>query len=507
MRLAFVLAGLVAVSSPALAQLRPELVVANLTQPVAFVQDPTDHTVFLIVQQDGRVRVLRNGVLQATDYLDLRSVIINAGEQGLLGFAFAPDYATSRRVWVNFINLSGNTVVARFTRMASEAFRADPASRFDLQWPGGQRFISQPFANHNGGNMVFGPDGYLYIGMGDGGSGNDPFHNAQNPQSLLGKMLRIDVRVSDSDPEGYNVPPTNPFVGTAGVLPEIWSFGLRNPWRYSFDNPIRGGTGALVIGDVGQNAWEEIDYEPAGRGGRNYGWRNREGAHNNVTNLPPFSTPLTEPIHEYPHGSGTSVTGGVVYRGTALGAATRGRYFFADFVQSRIWSIRLTVNGFTGEATASDLIEHTSELGVGSAMGGLPSSFAEDVNGEIYVVSYAGAVYRLTLANGGGAGVSGGRRRPAGQAPSGFAVPRPPTLAATTGGSTDPASMAIRSPGSSDPGTMAFDCPCTTWLGRLMRLAGIDLEQDQNAEASDDQEVARSRDALRTLCFLLCCFG
>ena len=260
---------LAAVASPAGAQLRAELVASGLTQPVAFVQNPADPTMQLIVQQDGRVRVLKNGALQSADYLDLRSLIINEGEQGLLGLAFAPDHATSGRVFVNFINLQGNTVIARFTRMTADPLRADPASRFDLLWSTGQRFISQPFPNHNGGNLAFGPDGFLYIGMGDGGSGNDPLNLAQNPQSLLGKFLRIDVAVAASDVEGFNVPPTNPFVSRSDARPEIWSVGLRNPWRWSFDNPARGGTGALVIGDVGQGAWEEVDYEPAGRGGRN----------------------------------------------------------------------------------------------------------------------------------------------------------------------------------------------------------------------------------------------
>jgi glucose/arabinose dehydrogenase len=363
---------------------------------VAFVQDPSNATVQLIVQQDGRVRVLQGGVLQAHDYLDLRSAVRNAGEQGLLGLAFAPDYASSGRVFVNFINTSGDTVVARFTRAG--ALGADPTSRFDLQWPGGQRVIAQPFVNHNGGNLAFGPDRRLYIGMGDGGSGNDPGHRAQNPQSLLGKMLRINVAVGPGDPEGYDIPSDNPFVGQPGVLAEIWSFGLRNPWRWSFDDPAHGGTGALVIGDVGQGAWEEVDYEPAGRGGRNYGWRNREGAHNNVTNLPPYPLPLVDPIVEYPQtNGGSSITGGFVYRGSALGASYRGRYFFADFIMSRIWSVRLTVNASTGEATASDLVEHTAELGAAAAN---VSSFGVDAAGELYVVGYFGTIYRIALASG-----------------------------------------------------------------------------------------------------------
>ena len=392
--IALVLAGFILAAAPRAtsAQMRAELVASGFTQPVAFVQDPSDPTVQLVVQQDGRIRALKSGIVQSADYLDLRSVVRNSGEQGLLGLAFAPDYAVSGRVYVNFINLQTDTVIARFRRSASDPLRADPATRFDFRWPDGQRVITQPFDNHNGGHLAFGPDGYLYIGMGDGGSGNDPMHLAQNPQSLLGKMLRIDVSVSDNDPEGYNVPPTNPFVGRPGVLGEIWSFGLRNPWRWSFDDPSRGGTGAMVIGDVGQNAFEEIDFEPAGRGGRNYGWRNREGAHQNVTSQPPFSQPLVDPIFEYARSVGQSVTGGYVYRGSLLGAAARGRYFFADFITSRVWSVQLTIAPGTGEATASDLVEHTGDL---RAAASSPSSFGVDAAGELYVVNYGGTVYRL----------------------------------------------------------------------------------------------------------------
>src|SRR5581483_7379111 len=209
-----------------------------------------------------------------------------------------------------------------------------------------------------------------------------PENRAQNPNELLGKMLRIDVNVPDSDAVGYRIPPDNPFVGGQPVVArqEIWAFGLRNPWRFSFDDPGRGGTGALVIADVGQNRYEEIDYQPRGRGGRNYGWRIREGAHNNVTTQPAAYLPLIEPIFEYDHSVGQSITGGFVYRGKALGAAYQGRYFFADFVQGRVWSLALTV-GDNGEASASDLREHTGELG-GSALGAI-SSFGLDPDGEL----------------------------------------------------------------------------------------------------------------------------
>lgn len=326
------------IPSPARAQLRADIVATGLTQPVAFVQDPSDPSVQVIVQQNGRVRVFKDGVVQPTDYLDLTAVVMNSGEQGLLGFAFAPNYATSGRVYVNFINLSGNTVLARFTRSATNPLRADPASRFDLMWPGGQRFISQPFANHNGGNMAFGPDGYLYVGMGDGGSGDDPFHNAQNPQVLLGKMLRLDVGVADNDPKGYNVPASNPFVGRAGILAEIWSLGLRNPWRWSFDNPKRGGTGALVIADVGQGAWEEIDVVRAGTKGQDFGWNVMEGAHCYLPADGCDQSGLTLPVTEYDHSLGCAVIGGVVVRNPAT-PSLDGRYLFSDDCSGNIWAI------------------------------------------------------------------------------------------------------------------------------------------------------------------------
>jgi len=375
------------VRTSAQSPLRSRVHVSGLTSPVAFVQDPLDRAVQFVVEQGGRIRAVRSGALLPADFLDLRSAVRSGGEQGLLGMVFAPDSASSGRFYVNFTNSAGHTVVARFRRSGSSVV-ADASSRFDLRWGAAARaFIEQPFANHNGGHLAFGPDGFLYVGLGDGGSGSDPGHRAQNPREFLGKMLRIDVSVSDGHPAGYVVPGSNPFVsgGPAGTLPEIWSFGLRNPWRYSFDEPSRGGTGALIIGDVGQGQWEEIDYEPAGRGGRNYGWRNREGAHNHVTSLAAAFMPLTDPIHEYDRTLGASITGGYVYRGSALGAAYRGRYFFADFIRNRVWSLALSVNATTGEATASNRIEHTADLGSLSGV----SSFGVDADGELYVLSYS----------------------------------------------------------------------------------------------------------------------
>lgn len=387
---------LIAAAAPADAQLRTRIHVSGVAAPLAFVQDPVDRTIQYVVEQAGRIRVVRNGSVLTTSFLDLTASVRSGGEQGLLGLAFAPDHATSGRFYVNFTNQAGHTVVARFRKSANDPLVADASSRFDLRWGGAASpaFIEQPFANHNGGHLAFGPDGFLYVGMGDGGSGNDPQHRAQNPAELLGKMLRIDVNVALTHPSGYIVPSSNPFIGgPATTRPEIWSFGLRNPWRYNFDDVARGGTGALVIADVGQNALEEIDYEPRGRGGRNYGWRNREGTRNNVTSLPPAYQPLTDPIHEYDRSLGQSITGGFIYRGAAL-PAYQGRYFFADYVQGRVWSIAVTVEA-TGEARASDRRDHTAELATAGAIGNV-SSFGVDSDGELYLVSYSrGTIFKV----------------------------------------------------------------------------------------------------------------
>ena len=370
----------------------------GLQAPLAFVADPGDPSIFYAVEQGGRIRIVRNRVV-AEDFLDLRTATAAGGERGLLGMALAPDFLASGRFYVNFTDTNGDTVVARFKRISGTV---NPGTRFDLKWgPERSPVIRQPFVNHNGGNLAFGPDGYLYIGLGDGGSGDDPQNNAQTASTLLGKMLRIDVGVDDFHANGYVVPAGNPFVGSAlpGVRPEIWSFGLRNPWRYSFDPVSLGGTGALVIGDVGQGSREEINYEPRARGGRNYGWRLREGAQPNpnpLTHTPAAAfQPLIDPIHDYGRSQGTSVTGGFVYRGTSLGAAYRGRYFFADYVSGRLWSVGLAT-GSNGEATAAGLIEHTVELGGYPQLGNI-SSFGIDQFGELYIVSHnRGAVLRLS---------------------------------------------------------------------------------------------------------------
>lgn len=387
--------GLLALPLCAEASLRLELVARGFDQAVAFVPDPVVADAWLVVQQDGLVRIVSGGVVLETPFLDLRDEVSRGGERGLLGLAFAPDAAESGRVFVNFTDRAGHTVIARFERPADNPLVAAPESRFDLQWPDGRRFIQQPYANHNGGHLAFGPDGCLYIGLGDGGSGNDPQNRAQSPGTLLGKMLRLDVDVPADHPTGYVVPPDNPFVGRDDVLSEIWALGYRNPWRYSFDDLGMGATGALVVGDVGQGAREEIDYEPAGASGRNYGWRHREGtiATPGVPPSPVLFGPLVEPVFDYGRGRGQAVTGGFVYRGSALPERYRGRYFFGDFGSGRVWSLAFAVDPDTREATVVDEIEHTDELG--GTKPGL-ASFARDAAGELYVVTLGGDIYRLT---------------------------------------------------------------------------------------------------------------
>jgi glucose/arabinose dehydrogenase len=381
--------------APAQAQLRTQVVASGFTNPVAFVVDPADPSTFYVVEQRGTIRRVRGGTVAPELFLDLRSAIASGGERGLLGLAFPPGAAESRRFFITFTNAQGHFVVARYTRTDQGA--VDPESRFDLVWPDGRPFVEHPFSNHNGGHLAFGPDGYLYIGMGDGGSGGDPMHFAQNPNSLLGKMLRIDVAVPDSHPRGYEVPEDNPFVDRRPIaaLAEIWAFGFRNPWRYNFDDWTRGGTGALVIADVGQGAREEVNWEPPGAGGRNYGWRLREGRLGYDARQPAAYQPLTEPIHDYPRSDGMSITGGFVYRGVALPAMFNGRYFFADFVAGRVYTIGVTLDE-RQEARAVDLLELTDMLG-GTGELGLISSFGVDADGELYVVSYSrGRILKIT---------------------------------------------------------------------------------------------------------------
>lgn len=396
--------------APAGAQeLRVAPYVTGLDQPVGLVIDPSDATRQFAIEKTGRIRVIERGVLLPDAALDLRTQVVTAGEQGLLGLAVDPSFATTGRIWVNFTrHPDGATVVARFTRAAGSPLRFDAATRLDLQFfsQPALRHIPQPAGNHNGGKLLFGTDGTLFIPMGDGGGGNDTFRTAQDPQQLLGKILRIDVHVPDvasapaeqrADAErGYRIPPDNPFVDGIPIAAraEIWAFGVRNPWRVTLDDPVLGGTGALLIADVGQGAREEIDFEPAGAAGRNYGWPLREGTLTNANAPSGVSAayqPLTGPVHEYPRGDGISVTGGYIYRGRLLGDGFVGRYVFGD-LSNRLRSLRLVISA-AGEVAADDVREHTTEVG---GLSGSLVSIDTDAQGELYLVMLNGSILRLT---------------------------------------------------------------------------------------------------------------
>ncbi len=402
---------LVAATPNANAQLKlVPYITSGLSAPVEMVQDPTSPTIQYVVQQGGLIRVIKSGVIQTTPFLDLTHVVLFSDERGLLSLAFAPDYATSGRFFVIFTEpggANGQTVLARFKRSTGNPLVADPSTRLDFMWHDGNRFIVKPYSNHNGAKLTFGPtDHYLYVGLGDGGSGGDPGNRAQNLGVPFGKMLRLDVNVSDADTKGYAIPPDNPFADghIAGALGEIWAVGYRNPWRYSWDDPTKGGTGAMIVGDVGQDAVEEIDYEPAGKGGRNYGWPKMEGNSVYDNSRVVAFTPLQAPIFDYPHSSasnpvtGATVIGGDVYRGSALPATYKGVYFFADYISNRLFSFPMTVDANTHEAaavTSAQVTEHTDEVGGKTLVGGTVSIDADSA-GELYFVRQDGKIYKLS---------------------------------------------------------------------------------------------------------------
>ncbi|HEX9013101.1 MAG TPA: PQQ-dependent sugar dehydrogenase [Anaerolineaceae bacterium] len=319
-----------------------------------------------VLVRSGVIRVIQHGQLADAPFLDLTSRVTSHGsEQGLLGIAFHPNFRQNGFFYVDYTDVNGDTVIARY-HAAPGAATADANS--------GQvvLHIQQPYPNHNGGQLAFGPDGFLYIGMGDGGSEGDPQNYGQSTQTLLGKLLRIDV--DHGNP--YSIPPDNPFV-KGGGRPEIWAYGLRNPWRFSFDSQ----THDLYIADVGQDQYEEIDFLPAGSpGGTNFGWRLREGFHQ-YGGAAPSGVTLTDPVYEYDHSQGCAVTGGYVYRGQAL-PAWRGIYFFADYCSGIVWGL---VRGSGGKWTGQQLFQ------TGLAI----TSFGTDEQGELYLADQRGGIYEL----------------------------------------------------------------------------------------------------------------
>jgi glucose/arabinose dehydrogenase len=350
--------------------LRLETIADGFDRPLYLTAPAGDPRLF-VVEQGGTIRIVRGGRVLPRPFLDLSARLRAGGEQGLLSMAFHPRYRTNGQFFVNYTDRAGDTRVERYRVAAGNPDRGDPASaQLVLK-------VDQPYPNHNGGHVFFGPDGMLYVGMGDGGSGGDPGNRAQDPQELLGKMLRLDV--DGASP--YAIPRDNPFAGRPDRgRPEIWALGLRNPWRSAFDPA----DGLLYIADVGQNEWEEVHVEPARRAGVNYGWNLLEGRH-------PYrpagrsAAGMALPAVEYSHRDGCSITGGYVYRGR-LAPGLVGHYVFSDYCHGWIRSFR-----FRG-GRATDLTEW-SGLKAGQVM-----SFGVDAAGELYVMNDRGVLFRLVAA-------------------------------------------------------------------------------------------------------------
>lgn len=361
-------AGVFSVSLPA-ASLQLSPVVTGLSSPLDIQNAGDGSGRLFVVEKGGTIRVLLAGTLLPDPFLDIHAKVSTGSEQGLLGLAFPPGYASRQYFYVNYTNVDGDTVIARY-RTTTNPNVADPATEQILLT------IDQPFSNHNGGQLRFSArDGYLYIGMGDGGSGGDPQGNAQNPMSLLGKMLRVRV---EPDLDHVEIPPDNPFVGDPAYRGEIWALGLRNPFRFSFDRR----TGDLWIGDVGQSRFEEVDYQPgASAGGENYGWNEMEGFECYLSGCD--TSGLTLPAAVYDHSLGCAVIGGFVYRGARF-PALRGTYLYSDNCSGTIWGIRKSGDQFISRTLL--------ETGLGI------SCFGEGQAGELYVADLnGGTVYRVIV--------------------------------------------------------------------------------------------------------------
>ncbi len=347
----------------------------GLDAPLYLTYAPGQTDRLYVVEQTGRIVIVgMDGSVRAQPFLDIHSLVSSGGERGLLSVAFSPQYAQNGTFYVDYTDVSGNTVIARYTVSPNGPYTADASSARTLL------HIKQPAPNHNGGLLLFGPDGYLYVGMGDGGAGASA--NGQKTDTLLGKILRLDVDHT-SGGQLYAIPPDNPFVGKAGARPEIWAYGLRNPWRFSFDRA----TGDFFLADVGENTYEEIDYQPAGStGGQNYGWAVFEGDSCFAgQSACAATTGTTKPIYTYTHDDGNCVaTGGYVYRGTKY-PALDGMYLFGDYCGGTIW-------GFPAAQAKSGSVHATTLLDTHLQI----ASFGQDAAGELYVVSLDGSISKVT---------------------------------------------------------------------------------------------------------------
>ena len=365
---ALLLCGGGACSNPAQPPAGMLALVGDFDNPVYLTSPPGDSARIFIVEQPGRIIVRRNDTTLARPFLDISGRITFGGEQGLLSVAFDPQFATTRRFYVYFVR-SGDLRIVRYTAAASDRDSADEATAdtvLKVAHPGQ--------SNHNGGQLQFGPDEMLWIATGDGGGSDDPNGNGQNKHALLGKLLRLDV----SGASGYTIPADNPFATDTSARPEIWAYGLRNPWRFSFDRQ----TGDLYIADVGQNVWEEVNVAPAPQRGKgaNYGWDIMEGNHCHPSD--PCTNPGVLPFVEYQHTNGAcSVSGGYVYRGSAI-PAMAGTYLYADYCIGNVWSFAYPNAG---------VVDRSAELRPGDGV----SAFGQDARGELYILQLGGPVYRI----------------------------------------------------------------------------------------------------------------
>jgi glucose/arabinose dehydrogenase len=357
-------------------RIRLQTVVKGLSSPVDILSDGSADRMF-IVEQPGRIRLMTRGRLESQPYLNIAERVTHQGECGFLGVAFHPQFATNGYFYVNYT--AGSTQKKDLHTVIAE-YHADPTAK--VVNPQAERIILElpdPYNNHNGGQLQFGPDGMLYIGMGDSGSAGDPQNRAQNPQELFGKFWRIDVNQRNP----YGIPKDNPFVEDSRFRPEIWAMGMRNPWRFSFDRK----TGVLYTGDVGQNAYEEIDIIEKGG---NYGWRIREGLHPFKGDETPIMGTLVDPIAEYGRDKGQSVTGGVVYRGKKF-PVLDGIYFYADYASGRFWGLKYE----NGKTIANDELRVTIN-GQPTLNRVQPSAFGVDKEGEVYVCDHSrGSIYMI----------------------------------------------------------------------------------------------------------------
>ncbi len=373
--------------------LSSELVSDGFKKPVFVISYPTDASILYVVEQAGRIIVLDSGQKKSKPFFNINKRVVNpfrpGDERGLLGFAFHPDYENNKKFYINYIDNDGHTIVSEF--IAQSKYKADHNSERVLLK------LEQPYGNHNGGHIEFGKDGYLYIAIGDGGAAGDPLDSGQDLTSLFGKVIRIDINGSP-----YSIPKSNPFYGIKNAREEIWAWGLRNVWRFSFDKK----TGDIYYGDVGQNKWEEVNFEPASSsGGNNYGWRQMEASYCFEPKENCKRDGMVLPIIEYPNDAyhpafalgrknqlnveGCSVTGGYVYRGKKL-KGFEGVYFFGDYCSGNIWSFKVK------DGKANEFKNRTEEINIADGeFTNYISSFGQDADGEIYIVDYNGAVYKI----------------------------------------------------------------------------------------------------------------